>query len=105
MRKLNEDARHARPCRLCKLNFRPTCKNTKNARDQEFCCEAHRKEFWKHGAQPLEKLIIRMEKRFRAIAKEEVQALRQEFENHHHHFEHVGELPPEFRGGPPAKAR
>lgn len=84
MRKLNKDPYTARKCRHCKLFFRPITKNPGNARAQEFCCPAHRKEFWKHGAQPLEKILLRFEKRFREIAREEIQALRQEVHFHAH---------------------
>src|ERR1039458_4510668 len=62
-----------RPCRFCKLEFKPTTKNPKNADEQEFCCAAHRKEFWKHGKLPFQKMQLRMEKRMRQIAREEIQ--------------------------------
>jgi hypothetical protein len=74
MPKNRKDPYRPRPCRLCKLIFKPAGKNPKNADEQEFCCAAHRKEFWKHGALPFRKLLLRMEKRMREIAREEIKA-------------------------------
>lgn len=65
-----KDPYEARVCRFCKLTFKPACKDRGNARKQQFCCTAHQKEFWKHGTQPLEKLVLRLEKRFEAMFRE-----------------------------------
>jgi hypothetical protein len=73
MPKPRKDPYKPRPCRFCKLEFKPTTKNPKNADEQEFCCAAHRKEFWKHGKLPFQKLQLRMEKRMRQIAREEIE--------------------------------
>jgi|ERR1035441_613512 hypothetical protein len=73
MPKPRKDPYKPRPCRFCKLEFKPTTKNPKNADEQEFCCAAHRKEFWKHGKLPYQKLQLRMEKRMRQIAREEIE--------------------------------
>src|ERR1039458_5578881 len=72
MPKPRKDPYKPRPCRFCKLEFKPTTKNPKNADEQEFCCAAHRKEFWKHGKLPFQKLQLRMEKRMRQIVREEL---------------------------------
>jgi hypothetical protein len=69
-----KDPYRPRKCRLCKLTFKPSGKNPKNAAEQDFCCPAHRKEFWKHGALPFQKLMHRLEKRMREIAREEIAA-------------------------------
>lgn len=74
MPKLRKDPYKTRPCRFCKLIFKPSCKNTRNAAEQEFCCPAHRKEFWKHGAVPVQKLMLRQEKRLREIVREELRS-------------------------------
>src|ERR1039457_87763 len=75
MPKPRKDPYKPRPCRFCKLEFKPTTKNPKNADEQEFCCAAHRKEFWKHGKLPFQKLQLRMEKRMRQIVREELRAI------------------------------
>ena len=71
MPKPRKDPYKPRPCRFCKLEFKPTTKNPKNADEQQFCCAGHRKEFWKHGKLPFHKLQLSMEKRMREIAREE----------------------------------
>jgi|ERR1035441_1822912 hypothetical protein len=73
MPKPRKDSYRPRPCRFCKLEFKPTTKNPKNADEQEFCCAAHRKEFWKHGKLPFQKLLLRIEKRMREICREEIE--------------------------------
>jgi hypothetical protein len=72
MPKPRKDPYKPRPCRFCKLEFKPTTKNPKNADEQQFCCAAHRKEFWKHGKLPLQKFQLRMEKRMRIICRQEI---------------------------------
>jgi len=75
MPKIQKDPYAPRKCRFCKMTFKPRDGkkiNPANAAAQEFCCPAHRKEFWKHGSVPVEKLILRSEKRFREIAREEL---------------------------------
>ena len=76
MPKPRKDPYRPRLCRLCKLEFKPTTKNAKNADGQDFCTPAHRKEFWKHGKLPFQKLMIRIEKRLREIVREETDDLR-----------------------------
>src|ERR1035441_5292619 len=68
------DPYRPRKCRFCKLLFKPAGKDRGNAQKQEFCTAAHRKEFWKHGAVPVQKLLLRQEKRMREIAREEIEA-------------------------------
>ena len=77
--KRHQDPYRKRKCKLCKLEFSPTTKIIKNAEAQEFCCEAHRKEFWKYGALPFAKLMARIEKRCREIAREEIAAAFERF--------------------------
>ncbi len=72
MPKTRKDPYRGRNCKLCKGHFIPTTKNSKNADGQEFCCDAHRKEFWKYGSLPFAKMAHRMEKRMREIAREEI---------------------------------
>ena len=67
------DPYRPRKCRFCKLLFKPAGKDRGNAQKQEFCTAAHRKEFWKHGAVPVQKLLLRQEKRMREIAREEIE--------------------------------
>jgi len=74
MPKTRKDPYRGRTCKLCKGHFIPTTKNSKNADGQEFCCDAHRKEFWKYGSLPFAKMAHRMEKRMREIAREEINA-------------------------------
>jgi hypothetical protein len=78
MPKPRKDPYKPRPCRFCKLEFKPTTKNPKNADEQQFCCAAHRKEFWKHGKLPYKKLQLRMEKRMREIVHEELDAVHEQ---------------------------
>jgi hypothetical protein len=69
-----------RKCRFCKLLFKPTGKDRGNAQKQEFCTAAHRKEFWKHGGLPYQKLLDKLEKavvkilndRIREVVREEI---------------------------------
>ena len=61
-----------RPCRLCKAQFKPTTHVVACADAQAFCCPNHRKEYWKYGGLPFDKLMARMEKRMREIAREEI---------------------------------
>lgn len=75
MTKSRKDPWKPRHCRLCKAVFKPAGKNPGNAEKQEFCCAAHRKEFWKHGALPFHKLMDRVERRVREIVKEEVREI------------------------------
>jgi hypothetical protein len=70
--KRSRDPYRKRKCKLCKLPFVPTTKNAKNADGQEFCQDAHRKEFWKYGSLPMAKMMARIEKRCREIAREEL---------------------------------
>src|ERR1700727_853936 len=70
-RKAPRDPYRMRPCRLCKAQFRPTTHVVSCANTQEFCCPPHRKEYWKYGGLPFDKLLKRMEARTREIAKEE----------------------------------
>jgi hypothetical protein len=73
-----------RKCRFCKLQFKPSGKDPANARRQEFCTPSHRKEFWKRGALPMDKLLFRLEKPLREmarqIAREEIEAALQSVE-------------------------
>lgn len=73
-RKTARDPYRMRKCKHCKLPFKPTTKNAKNADEQQFCTPAHRKEFWKYGSLPVEKLFGKFEKRVREIAREEMEA-------------------------------
>ena len=68
------DPYRKRTCKLCKLPFVPTTKIVRNADRQEFCCDNHRKEFWQRGSLPFAKLLHRIEKRTREIAREEIAA-------------------------------
>lgn len=69
------DPYRPRKCRLCKLTFKPTDKNPANAAGQEFCCPGHRKDFWKHGALPFDKLMAKIEKRVRQIVRDELKSI------------------------------
>lgn len=73
-RKTPKDPYRMRPCRLCKAKFKPTTHVVSCADTQEFCCPNHRKEYWKYGGLPFDKLIARIEKRCREIVKEEIAA-------------------------------
>ena len=64
-----------RPCRLCKAKFKPTTKVISCADSQEFCCPAHRKEYWKYGGLPYDKMIKRIEGRTRGLRDEIVESL------------------------------
>jgi hypothetical protein len=76
------DPYRPRKCRFCKLLFKPAGKDRGNAQKQEFCTAAHRKEFWKHGGLPYQKLLDKLEKavvkildnRIREIVREEIEA-------------------------------
>lgn len=70
--KAPRDPYRMRPCRLCKAQFRPTTHVVACADSQEFCCPNHRKEYWKYGGLPFDKLMVRIEKRCREIAREEI---------------------------------
>lgn len=72
MPKSGRDPYRGRPCKYCKGRFVPVTKNKARADEQVFCCDAHRKEFWRSGSLPFEKLMIRFEKRCREIAREEI---------------------------------
>jgi hypothetical protein len=74
VRKTLKDPYRQRPCRLCKAIFKPHTHVVACADSQEFCCPAHRKEYWKYGALPFDKLLVRIEKRCREIAREEIEA-------------------------------
>jgi hypothetical protein len=75
------DPYRPRKCRFCKLTFKPSGKDRGNAQKQEFCTPAHRKEFWKHGGLPYQKLLDKLEKavtkilneRMREICREEIE--------------------------------
>ena len=69
--KAPRDAYRTRPCRLCKAKFKPTTHVVACADSQQFCCANHRKEYWKYGGLPFEKLMVRIEKRCREVAREE----------------------------------
>jgi len=69
------DPYRERPCRNCKAQFKPTCKNRKLADEQDFCCANHRKEYWRHGALPFDKLMKRLGVLARKIVREEIGAL------------------------------
>ena len=71
-RKTPKDPYRFRPCRLCKAKFKPTTHVVSCADAQEFCCPNHRKEYWKYGGLPYDKLMARIEKRCREIAREEI---------------------------------
>jgi len=71
--KAPKDPYRFRPCLLCRAKFKPTTKVTERADSQKFCCPNHRKEYWKHGALPFDKLMARIEKRCRDIVREEVE--------------------------------
>jgi ribosomal protein S14 len=64
-----------RKCKLCRLDFRPTTHVIERADHQEFCSPNHRKEYWKKGAVPYQKMMDRIEKRCREIAREEIAAI------------------------------
>lgn len=83
MPKSGRDPYRARPCKYCKGRFVPVTKNKARADEQIFCCAAHRKEFWRSGSLPFEKLMIRFEKRCREIVREELAVFekRLEFED------------------------
>lgn len=72
MPKPKDDPWKWRKCEFCRLPFKPSGKDQANARRQRFCCAAHQKEFWKHGAVPIQKLMSRQEKRLREIVREEL---------------------------------
>lgn len=65
------DPFRGRKCLHCGLTFKPTCKNPFNAEEAKFCCPAHRKEFWKYGKLPWDKLMARVENRAREVYQEE----------------------------------
>ena len=62
-----------RKCRLCKSSFKPTTKVISCANTQEFCCPNHRKEFWKYGGLPFDKMLKRIEIRCKEIARQEIE--------------------------------
>ena len=70
-RKAPKDPYRFRPCRLCKAKFKPTTHVVACADAQEFCCPNHRKEYWKYGGLPFDKLMARIEKRCRELAQQE----------------------------------
>jgi hypothetical protein len=74
MPKSKKDPYRARQCKYCKGRFVPTTKNSARADEQQFCSAAHRKEFWRSGTLPFEKLMQRVEKRCREIVREEIEA-------------------------------
>ena len=91
-RKPKVDPYRPRKCRLCGLEFKPTCRHPTNADGQLFCCASHRKEFWMHGKATWPKLILKVEKEIarmlpgkieecfpaeavRAIVREELEAM------------------------------
>lgn len=59
-RKAPKDPYRMRPCRLCKAQFKPTTRVISCANTQEFCCPNHRKEYWKYGGLPFDKLMKRI---------------------------------------------
>lgn len=81
MPKPRKDPYRERPCQLCTLRFKPTTKHPKNADEQKFCCDSHRKEFWKQGKLPMRKLELRLEKKLekqiRQIVREELATQRE----------------------------
>jgi hypothetical protein len=44
-------------------------------KDAKFCCPNHRKNFWRYGGLPFDKMVVQLEKKMRpamrAIAREE----------------------------------
>jgi hypothetical protein len=70
-----KDPYRVRACRLCKAKFKPTTHVISCADTQEFCTPNHRKEYWKYGGLPFDKLMARLEKRAREIAREEIDAM------------------------------
>jgi hypothetical protein len=70
--KAPKDPYRVRPCRLCKAKFKPTTHVVSCADAQEFCCPNHRKEYWKYGGLPFDKMMARIEKRCREICREEM---------------------------------
>lgn len=61
-----------RRCKYCRAIFTPRRTQDKAAK---FCTAAHRKAFWKNGALPFDKLMVRIEKKTREIVREEFAAL------------------------------
>ncbi len=61
-----------RRCKYCKGLFTPRRTQDTGAK---FCTPAHRKSFWKNGALPFEKLMLRVEQQTRAIVRDEFAAL------------------------------
>lgn len=62
-------------CRYCKGLFDPIQPT------QDFCKPEHRKAFWKHGALPFDKLLVRIDKETRRIVREEFAALEARLRN------------------------
>jgi hypothetical protein len=57
-----------RRCRYCRAVFYP--RTGKGGSRQEFCCAEHRKNFWRYGGLPFDKLMSRLEREFRKIIRE-----------------------------------
>jgi len=56
-------------CAYCKAYFTPRPGKTAI---QRFCCENHRKLYWKYGTLPLDKLLNRLRQEIRQIIREEL---------------------------------
>jgi hypothetical protein len=53
-----------RKCRYCRGEFYP---RKTGGKEQYFCCESHRKMFWKSGSLPFDKLVVRFERFVQAL--------------------------------------
>jgi len=62
----------ARRCKYCRAIFTPRRPQDSGAK---FCTANHRKAFWKNGALPFDKLMLRVEAKAREIVREEFAAL------------------------------
>lgn len=70
------DPYRPRKCLLCGLTFVPKqARSRKVADDAKFCCDNHRKEFWRYGKMPWAKLMIRVEKEVVKIVDARVKEL------------------------------
>jgi hypothetical protein len=59
----------ARRCKYCRATFVPSDPRALYAK---FCCEQHRKMFWRYGGLPFDKMKVQIEKHMRKIVREEM---------------------------------
>jgi hypothetical protein len=62
----------ARKCKYCRATFYPKRAAGKEAK---FCSAAHRKNFWRYGGLPFDKLLLRMELETKRLVRDEIRKM------------------------------